>query len=529
MRFSLGRENVRRQINQLNWHYFILLILLSFLFIVQNKGYFGYYFAGDGFNCFQWLRNIITGRGNYEGPTYEYVWANHSYITLPLIAPLIGVFPNPLILSYLSYFNLASSSLLLYSLSDWFLPRSRFGPLSLALTLSYLIHPLTLEAMSGFMMTIFQPETILPLSILALIVFFLKRKRHLFFLTFAFILLTKEEYIPISMAVTCWLLMLRYMLIKKIKICWQDVAIFSGVFLICSCLAIHVLLHYKALNDHIIVVRNASFATVLDWSSLWSGQVFDINLVRCAIFTALAPTGILLVILLLRQWKASLFLFISLLIFVFGRMTTDRLIYGLNQFSNGHLTPGLAWANWARIIIPVMMITSTMFAIRMTNRKVLTKKVAWMLSALSLVLALYPNVDFPPVQLSILKANRIFSVLGNAGSIQQHTYISSFFKNEEPDSLILIPNSCWEYFVYNLSFAQYPSHKLEIVEETFLQPYFKKWIDQATYVILLRSTATRKVVDHLLDFDQIAETQEYLLFKRDEKRRALINVKKRYW
>jgi len=522
-------------------HTLILTSLVICLFIIFNRGCLNYFFAGDGFNNFQWLRNFATGNGTYEGPSDGYLFANHSYLTLFLLSPLIRLFPHPFVLFNVSFFYISCSLFLTFYIANWFLPKKAFGHLGFALTLAYLLHPLSLDGLTGYQWMGFEPETILPLLVLLLTIFFLQKKKKMFFVVAGFLLLTKEEYIPVSAVLYAWLLFLLYQIRGRVKIKWLDILILTSLFALCTWGSIHSLLHYKAINLRTIVNRNASLSSLLDWPNLWNGHFFDIKLFLTFLYTAVVPLCLGLFFLFCRQWKALGFLLLSLFLFVFCRLATDRLIYNLQIYST--VTPGLGWSNWARAIIPPMMGLASIFSIRLANKKIFSQRVTFVLGILFVILSILLNLQKPPTLYYFAINERKFDSVGTEldeknkkpepfdieSEWNQRRHIVSLIKDEQPETTILIPNSNWENFVFRMTMAQYNAYCVEWVEEVFVANYFKLWLQQAKYVVLLKSRVNQVILGAVKNFDQVGETTDYILMKKNEQREPLLKLKLKYW
>jgi uncharacterized membrane protein len=95
-------------------------------------------YSSDGFHYWSFLRNTADGLGFYEGPTFQFLFGNHAYLTLLVLFPLtlLGFGPSVLgiasvILHYLSAFfiflisrgfRLGITSALTLSLFFWVCP-----------------------------------------------------------------------------------------------------------------------------------------------------------------------------------------------------------------------------------------------------------------------------------------------------------------------------------------------------------------------------------------------------------------------
>lgn len=508
---------------------YILSAFIILLFCITNFGFFNYFYSGDGFNCFQWLRNIATGKSTFEGPTYEYVFANHSYLTVILLAPIIALFPYPLTIHYIGFFNYSASALLLYFIARRLLPEEKYRRLPLAIAIAYLFQPLSLDGMAGFMWSIFQPESLLPLLIMLLVWTFLTEKRKLFFLIAAIMILTKEEYIPTAFAIFAWMFISFKLDQKNKSLRWRDLIFLVLIFVLCSKISIDALMHYKQMNKHTIVGRNASFASLLNWHDLFSGQVFNFGVFANSLYAGFTGLVLLFPLILLKKWRAAVYLAISLFGFVYLRLVGDKLIYGNHMHIIENFAPGLSWANWARVIIPPAIALSMIVALRLAFKKESQVPMYKFLFYGIFISGFLMNVQYPPTLYKIATNQRKFPFPGGETEIAQREKIKSHFANETPETIIIIPNFNWEYFTYNMTFTQYNNDTLEGFEQTSEAEFFKRWISQAKYSIFSKSRISDKILAKFNEFEKIEETENYLLYKRNEEKFPAVKVETKFY
>jgi hypothetical protein len=380
------------------------------------------------------------------------------------------------------------------------------------------------------MWSIYQWETVLPLAVMVLTYSFFWKKPALFLTTAAFILLTKEDYIPLSIGLYIWIGIAHLLSKSKEPIPKRYFFILALIFVVCTWVSVSTLQHFKAMNAHNIVNRNASFSSMLTWGNITGGKLWDWGLPATTVYTSLSAMGALLVLLKTRSWTAISFLMFTIISFVYLRLVGDRLIYFPTIHNMICLAPGLEWANWARCIIPPMLGLGTTYSLSLCEP--LSKKpiLISILSAWLILSCLLINWQYPPILYKVAR-NQPMWPTGKA-ELQERRELISQLKDESRTSLILIPNYCWELHLNHMTVAQYHSEVSTTLEDTSLNPLFHRWLDQADYIILIKSFFTEKAqaqLPELKNFNIIKQSTQYLLFKRDETKQAAIKLKKRYW
>ena len=172
-----------------------ILMLTSDAAVIYQK-FYSLQYTSDGLHYYSFLRNISNFSSLYEGPSMEWLLGVHSYFSLVLVTPMIGIFNSPLVLALLNPIIYLTSSIVLYKVC-LSLKLSEFK--SLLMSLIFLTTPLLSEARLGIPPYMFQPDIIAIPLVFAIYLAVIKQKTLLYVSAFILLLLTKEEWILFSL------------------------------------------------------------------------------------------------------------------------------------------------------------------------------------------------------------------------------------------------------------------------------------------------------------------------------------------
>jgi hypothetical protein len=302
---GVGKKTLQVFILLFIFSYFIFQVLITFLGI-QNGLY-----TSDGFHYYSLLRNTVDGLGLYEGPTFQFLLGNHTYLTLLLLSPLTMIDIGPPVLGVVSVMLHFLSAFLIYLISEAF----KLDMLSrLALALLFLFTPYVLDTSLGTIY-MFQPDF---LSVpLALFLFWSAQKRNVILFVSSLVVLVgvKEEWIlwaPIFVVFIALVLRINPLLTK-----------FRWLFLLgylgASASSYIVLQVFRSLNAYNHVPSLSSFSISTD---LFGNEMLKDLLLWCPILS------ILFLGVAVSRSGGSIFVLLSVLGIVVARSLVDQIIYG---------------------------------------------------------------------------------------------------------------------------------------------------------------------------------------------------------
>ncbi|MDA0323233.1 MAG: DUF2079 domain-containing protein, partial [Verrucomicrobia bacterium] len=213
-------------------------------------------FQGDGVHYYSALRNLLAGNGLYEGPTFEHLLGNHSYVTLLAVAPLVAVFQSPVVLLVLTILSHLVSAVLVHRLAiRLVVPGDQNRLLPLVMGVLYLLYPTVFGLLFG--RQLFQPDYLLAPLLLLLVHALADGRTHRASACIALIVLTKEEYIvtlPVmlvwALAGLGWVLGHRDLLSRRRLLEWVAVYVVSTVA------AVVILVEARSMNGLNYAVRD---------------------------------------------------------------------------------------------------------------------------------------------------------------------------------------------------------------------------------------------------------------------------------
>lgn len=267
-------------------------------------------YSSDGFHYWSFLRNASSGLGWYEGPTFQYLFGNHAYLTLLLLAPLTLLGLGPSVLGITSVTLHFLSALLVFLISRGF---NQGTTSALALSFLFLGMPYVLATSLGTTY-LFQPDFLA--APLALLLFFAgqSRKPVLFMVAMVALIGVKEEWIlwaPLFILFSALVLQINPFRAKRR---WA----LTFCYLAISSISFITLYAFRSLNtySHVPLISSLGINLDLDFGSILSQIFFWAPvLLVLLIGVALKPT----------RWRiASLFAIVAV---VAARSVVNQVIY----------------------------------------------------------------------------------------------------------------------------------------------------------------------------------------------------------
>ena len=164
---------------------FLIFFTVDLFHVIYS--YYSLRYTSDGFHYFTFLRNFSQGIP-YEGPTFGYLFAFHSYVTLILLIPL-AYFSTPLFLALLSNSAWWLSLILLIQIG-----KMKFdGQWKFLFALFFLFNPIFVRTRFGTSY-MFQPDFLGPPLFLMYMYFLLRFRLRISLLFLCLGMLTKEEF-----------------------------------------------------------------------------------------------------------------------------------------------------------------------------------------------------------------------------------------------------------------------------------------------------------------------------------------------
>jgi hypothetical protein len=434
---------------------------------------------------------------------------NHSYITtLLLYSPLVGIFQSPLVLNIIGFLNISISVVLFYYLSQRLFQNHFF---SFLISLAYFLHPLSLEGAYGYLWTCFQPESQLAMGVLFFVLAVEKKSTVGLLLSVVYLLLMKEEYIPIVPVLILWSAL--YLKLSKNDVFFFKKRPFILLFLTFSLFTTIVILtlrHYQSLITYQHVRTHVSLLRPAAWLAFLTNGSVSWSLPATTLYTGF-PLVVTILLIFRKPKKTLFFLVATLFLFVYLRLLTDRFFYGNQLHSFASLSPGLAWANWARAIIPPAVFVGILWGVKLAEIK--SEKKLWMIGSACLLSTILINIKQPPIGWQILNGKRAL-VDQTDPDFSQKKEIAAKLPPPKGFEVIMFPNSSWEFFLHQRSLLQY--HR-DYINDLISAKHFENWLAQTDYVILPTDKINAQVKTAFKDFRPVCHTQNYILFERIQK------------
>ncbi|NQE47969.1 DUF2079 domain-containing protein [Herbaspirillum rubrisubalbicans] len=331
----------------------LALLLLAFTLMVGYVLFKDGHFTSDAFNDFTVIRNFSKTLIPYEGPSFEYMLGNHGYFMMFALAPLVGFFDSPYVLSVACVCTHFLTSFLIFITAEKVLRHKSSRAISAGLAFLYLFYP---SVATGYFYDsyMFQPDCFLAPLLMLFFYSYLSRNWVLYTFAGCAILLTKEEYIPLMPFFCLGILMAAHWIEEDIglkspsesktnfwaRITNKPFLASFAIFVLISAVSVSVVMHYRALNVVNFAVRERYYVGLLLLPKTYIDTLVEA-------FRYIVPFSPILVlsVFLIKRPVALLFLSASLLI------PACRLL--LNQFVYGNPI-GTPWGN--TFIAPALFI-----------------------------------------------------------------------------------------------------------------------------------------------------------------------------
>jgi len=320
--------------------FFIIFFSFTYLVIISFYSYENFNFTSDFFHHFSVIRNIHDGLGSFEGPKYQYMLGNHTYLLYYLISPLLYLYNDPKILLLVNISSIFFSSYLIYFISKKILGNLDSNNfVSFLIAISFLIFPTVFKAYY-YQIYGYQPDTLATPLFLCLFLFVLQNRIFLTLIFLCLLLSVKEEFILIVPA-----LIIFTIIIQKFfnlgGIIWnkKNNSLIIITYILFSFLVLLILFFSKSLNEY-------PYLPVF-----WNKAIFNNELIYLSLYKIvkiIAPGLIfILIIYILSRFDKKIFILILLLFLsTFLRVSENVIIYSDPN--------GSAWANL--ILAPIHFI-----------------------------------------------------------------------------------------------------------------------------------------------------------------------------
>lgn len=152
---------------------YLIIFLFGLLYLYAGISlYLMNFYQDDGFRYFSAIRNSLAGTGNfmYEWPTFQFLFANHTYFILILLIPFVSILKTPIVLLFFGILAILISSLYLFKIAEI---KKIPHFYTILLIMLYLGSPMISEAALGFGYNLFQPDVFSAPLILAFVYYYL--------------------------------------------------------------------------------------------------------------------------------------------------------------------------------------------------------------------------------------------------------------------------------------------------------------------------------------------------------------------
>lgn len=327
----------------INFDFILFLIILfsfTYLVIISFYSYENFNFTSDFFHHYSVIRNIHDGLGPFEGPKYQYMFGNHTYLLYYLISPLLYLYKDPKILLLINISSIFLSSYLIYSISKKILQdldSNNF--ISFLIAISFLIFPTVFKAYY-YQIYGHQPDTLATPLFLFLFLFILQNRIIPTIIFLCLLLSVKEEFILTVPALVIFIIIIQKVFNLN-GITWnkKNTILIITTYMLFSFIILLILFFSKSLNEY-------PYLPVF-----WNKAIFSNELIYSSFYKfikIIAPGLILMSIIYLasRFEKKILILILLLLLSTFLRISENVIIYSDPN--------GSAWANL--ILAPIHFI-----------------------------------------------------------------------------------------------------------------------------------------------------------------------------
>lgn len=318
------------------------------LLAVCVASYARHLYYGDFYSfhaaCEAWLL-----RGKFEAyPLYENLFGVHSYLTLPLLAPLVAWLKTPLLFPLVSLGLWCGACFLFYEICEHLNGESSaesnspllFGGL-------FFSFPLVLH-FAAPQYDPFEPDFVVMPLLLGMFWAMLTRRRFYFYAAFSFLLGTKEEFIVLA---PVFLLLLWRLCVLHGGAKWtfarRDVLVIAGLWSLAALFSALVLIRFRSLNQIGFFNRSGIYPELLFDKDRLASSLGAV----CRLMGSVVP---LLGLLLLRaDGRSRRLLLASLLLFPVGRELLAIVTYPES-------VP--FYAHWRIVLAPTLLLTVAVVA-----------------------------------------------------------------------------------------------------------------------------------------------------------------------
>lgn len=471
----------------------LLGLLLCFFLLVGHAHYFAFYFTSDGFHYYSALRNFFEGHGQWEGPAFENILGNHSYITLFVLSPLVAVFETPFVLLVLTVITHFVSAFIIIKLAESFTHGMKFGFLLPKLFgFLYLMYPYVgANLFAG--KYLFQPDFLLPPLLLGLVWAAIRFKPRIFLTLTALILLTKEEYVFLYPFMLLWI----YLLMRFLKIGssfwtkkrWRNVCL---TYLVCSIISIVILFVFREKNEINHALRTIDFSDFrLDYSILLGVAI---------VIWPLSALWTLAIIIARKELGRIAILMAIMIVYPLGRVLMNVLIY---DDARGTL--------WGNVIFAPVVILTTLVVVVVVSRLYMSKRLRslWYIILILTISGLFvKNFSYEPFKMtraylrgSIVSKFDYSEVLNLKRSMVESNSEKAYFITSEH---LLFPFMERSHVGRDWVLARPLAQRKEIIKGADYI-ILNKSKDEGVFLKVTSTSHTKKL-----------ETKNFILLKRDE-------------
>ena len=487
--------------------FFIILFSSSYLVTICFYSYENFNYSSDLFHHYSVIRNIHEGLGPYEGPKYQYMFGNHTYLIYYLISPLLYLYKDPKILLLINILAIFSSSYLIYLISKKImgnLDKKNF--ISFLIAISFLIYPTIFKGY--FYPTYgFQPDTLATPLFLCIFLFILQNRITLTIIFLLLFLSVKEEFILILPALIIFTVIIQK-LFNLGGITWniKNSSLIIIPYILFSTLIIFILLTAISLNDSLVYLP-----------AFWNQSAFSAEIIYLSFYKVIkiVTPGLILILMIyfLSGFERKILILILLLFFsTLLRVFENAYIYGLPD--------GTAWGNL--IIGPihfVIFIVALRFFYENYNRNSYLLFIGF-LSYLSLSM------------INIYASQLIVNNSSVIDSIKFYNSKSPLFEitseTKKLDSL-MVKKAEYDYFITN-EYVIHPFTKMSHVSIEWLEIEFNRKgddltrnniISNASYILILKQKKNlfpeKKIYEDIpsKDFIKLLQARKTIIYESD--------------
>lgn len=472
--------------------YSIQLVLSALALAIGVINYYGFQFTSDGFHNYSTIRNISEGLGPFEGPTFEYMLGNHSFLIFYVIAPLIYVFTTPLVLLVLSIFNILTSSILVYKIAYCLLGNLNNKQIvANILSILFFFFPITFSAWF-FNCYMFQTDSFLAPLCLLLIYAFIKDRFYLVVISTTLFLLVKEESIVLYPAILTLLIVLQYKFDLK-GLSWdkKKIIILGTIICLCSLTSILFLFHYQELN----VIQHVKKEVVI--GNINTSFLLPLFYKTIAILVPIVP----FVLIFGKKNKVIVLKIVSLLLITIGL----RLLLNIAVYNN---VDGSIWAN--NILSPLVFIL-LILAIKssLTDVKHIHPLKTITAFTLSFTMAFYYNIESKTSYQCLFAYETVFTRNDRSNIHLDIHDVRKKVNKGKGSEYIILP----EWYMY--PFMERSHVSIGWICSLKDKSTQNKIIQDANYIIILKNSRHSKKIKEFASFHKsiIYETKNFLLYK----------------